>query len=650
MITEPALFRDLAYVFLAAVVGGALARLARQPLILGYVLGGLLVSPLTPGPSVSDVPTFERFAEIGVVLLMFSLGIEFSLKDLMGVRWIAVIGGPLGIVLSIGLGLATATVLGWSSLQGAVVGMVVSVASTMVLARLLLDRGELHTRHGRIMIGISLVEDLAVVVLIILMPALGALQGERVFAVAKALLTAAVILVPFFYLTRRILPPILARVARTRSDELFLLVALAIGLGAAALTQAAGLSLALGAFLAGLLINESDYAHEMLARLLSLRDAFIALFFVTLGVLIDPRVVVTHLDLLGVLVGLIVIGNWTIWTTVTLIFRQPLSTALLVGVGLTQIGEFSFILVQAARQAGHVGQDLYNATLAASLVTILINAVLVRLVPSWIGPARLDGTAALTLGLRSAHMLEDHVVLCGFGRVGSAIGEALETFGVPYVAVETDPDIVKSLRARNVPAVFGDAAQRVILAAAQADRAALVILAIPENDRARLAVQRIRAFNPTVQILARVHDVAWRARLMEAGAAEVIQPEQEAASTLIRHALERLSLPRDRVLAYLNRYRGAMESVDADREGAGAGLPQIRQIVLKGGNLVGQSLGEARTRERFGVTVVRVTRATGEEVLNPTADTVLREGDRLRLFGLPRQIDALLRPGQHPSL
>src|SRR2546425_4457706 len=418
MITEPALFRDLAYVFLAAVVGGALARLARQPLILGYVLGGLLVSPLTPGPSVSDVPTFERFAEIGVVLLMFSLGIEFSLKDLMGVRWIAGIGGPLGIVLSIGLGLATATVLGWSSLQGAVVGMVVSVASTMVLARLLLDRGELHTRHGRIMIGISLVEDLAVVVLN-LIPALGALQGERVFAVAKALLTAAVILVPFFYLTRRILPPVLARVARTRSDELFLLVALATGLGAAALTQAAGLSLALGAFLAGLLINESDYAHEMLARLLSLRDAFIALFFVTLGVLIDPRVVVTNLNLLGVLVGLIVIGNWAIWTTVTLIFRQPLSTALLVGVGLTQIGEFSFILVQAARQAGHVGQDLYNATLAASLVTILINAALVKIVPDWIGPGRLD-RATLTWGLRSAQALDGHVVLCGFGRVGSA--------------------------------------------------------------------------------------------------------------------------------------------------------------------------------------------------------------------------------------
>src|SRR5262245_56128797 len=180
MISEPGLFRDLAYVFLAAVLGGALARLARQPLILGYVLGGLLVSPLTPGPSVSDVQTFERFAEIGVVLLMFSLGIEFSLKDLQGVKWIAIVGGPLGILMTIAMAMVTAGLLGWSPVRGAVVGMIVSVASSMVLARLLLDRGELHTRHGRILIGISLVEDLAVVVLIVLIPALGALQGERV--------------------------------------------------------------------------------------------------------------------------------------------------------------------------------------------------------------------------------------------------------------------------------------------------------------------------------------------------------------------------------------------------------------------------------------------------------------------------------------
>ena len=642
MSADPILFRDLAYVFVAAVLGGSLAWLARQPLILGYVIGGLLISPLTPGPAVSDVHTFELFAEIGVVLLMFSLGIEFSLKDLMGVKWIALVGGPIGIVLSTAVGLAVGSLLGWSPVAGAVIGMVVSPASTMVLARLLLDRGELHSRHGRIMIGITLVEDLAAVVLIILIPALGTMQGDRVLAVARALLTAAAILVPFFYLASRILPQVLARVARMRNDELLLLVALALGLGAAAVTQAAGLSLALGAFLAGLLINQSDYAHEMLARLLSLRDAFVALFFVTVGVLIDLRVVVDNIALLGVLVGLVVIGQWAIWTVVSLLFRQSLSTALLVGVGLAQIGEFSFILVQVARQAGHVGADVYSATLAASLVTILINAALVRLVPRWIGPARLARGSMPAFGLPSGPAMDGHVVVCGFGRVGSAIGEALETFNVPYMVIETDPDIVKSLRARNVPAVFGDAAQRVILAAAQADQAALVILAIPENDRARQAVRRIRAFNPTVQILARVHDLAWRARLMEAGAAEVIQPEEEAASTLIRHALERLSLPRERVLAYLNRFRGAMERAKAEAEEVGAGLPQLREVSLRGGNLVGQSLGEARVRERFGVTVVAVTRVTGEQVADPTAETVLRRGDRLRLFGLPRQIDTLL--------
>jgi len=202
-----------------------------------------------------------------------------------------------------------------------------------------------------------------------------------------------------------------------------------------------------------------------------------------------------------------------------------------------------------------------------------------------------------------------------------------------------------------VPAVFGDGAQRVILAAAQADRAALVILAVPESERARLAVSRIRAFNPTVSILARVNDLAWRGRLMEAGAAEVIQPEQEAASTLIRHALERLSLPRERVLAYLNSFRGALESSapaagappasDAARAVAG-GLPRLRVVTLRGGDLIGRSLGQARVRERFGVNVIAVERANGEVVADPSADTVLREGDRIRLFGLPRQIEALL--------
>ena len=327
MVTDPIVFRDLAYVFVAAVLGGALARLAGQPLILGYVLGGTLISPLTPGPSVSDVRTFQLFAEVGVVLLMFSIGIEFSLRDLLRVKWVALLGGPLGILLSVGLGVGAGALLGWPYLQGMIVGIVVSVASTMVLARLLMDSGELHSRHGRIMIGISLVEDLAVVVLIILIPAFGALEPGRLLAIAAALGKAGLVLVPFAYLAAKVVPPVMTRVARTQNDELFLLVALAIGLGTAALTQAVGLSLALGAFLAGLLISGSDYAHETLARVLPVRDAFVALFFVTIGALIDPALVMENLPLLGTMIALVVVGKLVLRTLVVWVFGQPIRTA-----------------------------------------------------------------------------------------------------------------------------------------------------------------------------------------------------------------------------------------------------------------------------------------------------------------------------------
>jgi K+:H+ antiporter len=641
VIAESIFFRDLAYVFLAAVAGGALARLAGQPLILGYVLGGILISPLTPGPAVSDLHTFELFAEIGVILLMFSIGIEFSLRDLLSVKWVALLGGPLGILLSVGLGLGVAAALGWPLLQGAIVGIVISVASTMVLARLLMDRGELHSRHGRVMIGITLVEDLAVVILIVLIPALGTLEPGRLLTIATALGTSLLILIPAIYVAAKVIPPLMIRVARLHSDEMFLLVALAVGLGTAALSQAAGLSLALGAFLAGLIINGSEYAHETLARLLPLRDVFVALFFVTIGALIDPQILVQNVPLLAIMVALIVGGKLVLWTFVVWLFRLPFWSALLVGVGLTQIGEFSFILVQVARDAGHVGAEIYNATLAAALVSILINAALVRAVPGWI--ARLRGVEERPPPEGVERAVMEHVVLCGFGRVGSAVGEALETFGIRFVVIERDPDIVRGLRSRAVPCLFGDAAQPRLLEEAGAGRASLVVVALPEMDRAQLVVRGVRALSPGVPILARAHSTAARDGLADSGATEVIEPELEAAATLIRHALRKLALPQPRVLDYLTRFRGAMSPAAADPgdgPSSAEALPEVHEVLLGAGALSDVSLGEARVRERFGVTVVSVERPGGEAVLNPSADTHLRPGDRLRVFGLPEQVAA----------
>jgi K+:H+ antiporter len=642
MTPDPVFFRDLAIVLIAAVLGAAGAWLTRQPLILGYVFAGLLVGPFTPGPTVTDIHTFELFAEIGVILLMFSIGIEFSLTDLMRVKWVAILGGPFGILLSTALGIGVAWLIGWPVLQGAVIGIVVSVASTMVLARLLIDRGELHSRHGRVMIGITLVEDLAVVVLTVVLPELGATDSGRLLGIAGALGRAALVLVPFAYLAAKVVPRLMTRVARTQNDELFLIVALSIGLGTAALTQAVGLSLALGAFLGGLLVGNSDYSHEALARLLPLRDVFVALFFVTVGALMDPRTVLQSLPLLGVLLALILVGKLLIWTAVVRVFGYPLSTALLVGVGLTQIGEFSYILVQVARDAGHVGSDVYNATLAASLLTILLNAPLVRHAPRWLTALGLVEPGRTTASRAPGdEERRGQVVLCGFGRVGSAVGEALGTFGLRYTVIERDPDVVKGLVTRGVPALYGDAGRLDTLARAGAAEAALVIVALPDFEHARLAVRAMRTLNAKAPVLVRAHGRAESDSLRRDGASEIIQPELEAAGTLIRHALARLQLPKSLALDYLERFRDAMESAQAPPAGTEA-MPEVREVAVTADGVADQSLRESRIRERFGVTVVAVVKG-GDIILNPPPDTVLRPGDRVRLFGVPAEIDRFVR-------
>jgi CPA2 family monovalent cation:H+ antiporter-2 len=401
-----------------------------------------------------------------------------------------------------------------------------------------------------------------------------------------------------------------------------------------------GLSLALGAFLAGLLISESDYAHETLARLLPLRDVFVAFFFVTIGALLDPGALVAHPSLLALVVGLAVIGKFAIRFSITWLFGYPVSLALLVGVGMAQIGEFSFVLVQVARSAGYVGSDVYNAILAASLLSILLNAALVRVATTLVAERRqLIQPAPLP---EPGSQLRDHVVLCGFGRVGSAVAEALETFRLRYVVLETDPDIIGALRTRGIPALFGNAAQRRILEMAGVERAALVIVTLPEEHHAQLAVRAARELNRTVPVLARTHQREAGQALRAAGATEVIQPELEAGLTLIRHGLGQLRLPKDSLIAYLEVLREALGGTPELARRARQGLPEVREVTVGSDGIADQSLAEARLRERFGITVVRIERPDGDVVMSPDAETLMRPGDRIRVFGLPHQIEAFL--------
>jgi monovalent cation:H+ antiporter-2, CPA2 family len=393
MEADPLLFRDLTFIFLAAVVGGLLARSLKLPLILGFVFGGILISPFTPGLQISDLHAFEVFAEVGVVLLMFSIGVEFSIPDLMRVKWVALGGGSLGIMLSLAFAVGAAWLAGWPMMQGFVIGATISVASTMVLARLLADRKALGTKYGRVMIGITLVEDIAVVFMTIIIPIFSGPAEGRFTKAAWTLGKATLLLIPLAFLAMTVVPRVLRRVARINDPEIFLLVAVAICLVSAATAQAVGFSVALGAFLAGLSISGAEDLHQAHTTLIPLRDAFVALFFVSLGTLVVPSVVIHNLPLLGVMLLLIVVGKFVIWLGVMKLFRYSLWTSLAVAVGLTQIGELSFVLVEVAKKSGLVGQEVFTATLAASLISIFINVFLVRAVFHWIQP-KLDAQEA----------------------------------------------------------------------------------------------------------------------------------------------------------------------------------------------------------------------------------------------------------------
>ena len=387
MEASPVLFRDLTYIFLAAVLGGLVAWRLKLPLILGFVLGGIVISPFTPGVHISDLHAFEVFAEVGVVLLMFSIGVEFSDSrpdarevDCHRRRH------ARNLLVDVCFALAAA------------------------LARRLDDHSRLrHRRHnlgrqhhgprppagrqrrhghqyGRVMIGITLVEDIAVVFMTIIIPIFSGPAEGRFAKAAWTLGKATLLLIPLVFLAMTVVPRLLRKVAQTKDSELFLLVAIAICLVSAAVAQAVGFSVALGAFLAGLSISGSEDLHQAHTALIPLRDAFVALFFVSLGTLVVPSVIVHNLALLAVMLLLIVAGKFAVWMAVMRLFRYSLWTSIAVAAGLTQIGELSFILVEVARKSGLVGEEVFTATLAASLISIFLNVLIVRRVMKWIAP------------------------------------------------------------------------------------------------------------------------------------------------------------------------------------------------------------------------------------------------------------------------
>ena len=528
--------------FVMAFALGMLAQRLKLSPLVGYLLAGVIVGPFTPG-FVADQTLAPQLAEVGVILLMFGVGLHFSLRDLLDVKNIAVPGALLQIAFVTSIGTAFGLMLGWETMGSIVFGLSLSVASTVVVMRAMEDRRLLDTRRGRIAIGWLIVEDLAMVLALVLLPAIaGALgAGEKVGtagilgALGWTLLKVAAFVAFMLVVGRRVIPRVLEHVAGLGSRELFTLCVLAIALGvafgAAALFD---VSFALGAFFAGMLLNESELSHKAAADSLPMRDAFAVLFFVSVGMLFNPSILVDHPLLVVATVAIIVFGNALIGFTVVRLFRLPQLTALTIAASLSQIGEFSFILAGLGLSQKVLPQQGHDLILAGALLSIIANPLLFAWLDRW-QKRQQPGEAVTQVLADNSEVPEDmggHAIVVGYGRVGRELSRLLQDRGVPLVLVESDPDRVEQARNRGLVTVRGNAASEAILKATRPDTAQLAILAIPQALEAGEIIARFKAMNPAISVLARAHSEAEVKHLLEHGADAAVLAERELAYSL----------------------------------------------------------------------------------------------------------------------
>ena len=553
-----ALISTLATAFGAALILGFIAARLRMPALVGYLLAGVLIGPFTPG-FVADTGLAAELAEIGVMLLMFGVGLHFSLQDLLDVRKVALPGAVLQIAAATGLGALVAHQWGWSWGAALVFGLALSVASTVVLLRALEARGVLDSMNGRIAVGWLVVEDLAMVLVLVLLPpiagALGGTEGESGqniwVALGLTLLKVGAFLVVMLVAGRKFLPRALWWVAQTGSRELFTLAVVACAVGIAyGASELFGVSFALGAFFAGMVLRESEFSHRAAEESLPLRDAFAVLFFVSVGMLFDPMVIVEEPLRVLTVVGIIVFGKTIAAALLVLLLRYPMNTALTVSASLAQIGEFSFILAGLGVTLGVLPVEGNSLILAGALISIALNPLLFAaidplqrwlrersdLARSFEQPA--DPMAALPT-TTDAKFLSDHAVLVGYGRVGRRIAEQLTAKGVPVVVAEQNRERVQQLREDGFAAVSGDAAEPATLVQAHIARARWLIVAIPDTFSVRRMVDTARTLNPGIDIVVRSHNEEEAALLVEEGAGRVFLGEAELADGMSDYVLER---------------------------------------------------------------------------------------------------------------
>ena len=640
---------DIVIIVVAALFGGLLAQKFRQPLILGYILAGVLIGPFTGG-AVSDAHEVEKLAEIGVALLLFALGLEFSLKELKPVKYVALIGGPIQILLTVGYGYLVGLWLGWETVPSLWLGGIASLSSTMVILKTLMNQGMMGTLSSRVMIGVLIVQDLAVVPLMIMLPQLSdPASGLPILGIAAV--KSVVFLLVMFFIGTRILPWLLGIVARWNSRELFLLTITAIGLGIGYATYLVGLSFAFGAFVAGMVLSESDYGHQALSDIIPLRDLFGLLFFTSVGMLLEPHFLLKHYAGVVQLVFLIAIGKGLLMAGIARGFGYGNVVPLAVGLGMFQIGEFSFVLGQVGYAGGFLDTDQHAYILSAAIFSMVITPLASSLTAPIYGlKQRFMKTDTLETVNLPKEGLHDHIVIAGGGRVGQHIAQVLHQLEVPFVIIEMSHRLIDNCKTCGYPAIYGDASQEVILEAANLTEAQQLLITIPHITPTETIVRYVHRHHPDLNIVVRAEGTEQMDALYEGGVYMVIMPELEAGLEIARQALLNLKIPIPIIQRYtdtvrLGHYHPERQNQKESQEirllkNAGELLELSWERLGRESLLIGKTLRELDIRQTIGVSIVGVLR-DGQFSMNPSADFEFQVDDLIAVIGSPSQQEAM---------
>ncbi len=649
---EIPLLRDIVLLLLASLPIVFVCGRLRLPTIIGYMLTGVVIGPSGLGV-IGDVHAVETLAEIGVVLLLFTIGLEFSLAKLLAMQRVVFLGGGIQVGLTIvaamllahwGLG------LGWSSAIFA--GFLVALSSTAIVLKTYVDRAESDTPHGRMAIGILLFQDLCIVPMMLFLPLLSGQRAANLWYILKTLGLAAGSVLLIMLLARRVFPFLLRWLVTLRSREVFVSFAVLACLGTAWLTSQAGLSLALGAFIAGVVLSESEYSHQIVADILPFRDIFNGIFFVSIGMLLSLEVLTTTWPVVLGLVALIVVGKTLLaFAAVKALGRTP-RVALMAALGVAQIGEFSFVLLKAGAEAGLLEGAAYQTFLAASILTMLATPFLIGLAPAlgyrvgrWTGIADTPDAGAAELPPVSGH-----VIIAGYGLNGRNLARVLRAAGIPYRIIELNIESIRVGKKKGEPIIYGDGTRREVLHAAGIEGARVLVVAISDATATRRIAALAREMNPDMHIIVRTRFVSEMNGLYALGVQQVIPEEFETSLEIFARVLREYGLSRQYIQQQVEMIRReGYRLLDADCPERTTLIAELATVIENATTLalrlppeglaIGQSLRRLALRPTFGVTVVAVQRGAATTV-NPDADFVLEAGDVLVLLGRPEKLES----------